>query len=78
MSIRKAAAVTALAAAALGAGAVAASADGQAVGATQNSPGVAAGNVVQVAPRVSPNIGGNVVSVVGVGNSSHDNALINK
>ncbi|MFC5149436.1 chaplin family protein [Streptomyces aureoversilis] len=78
MSIRNAAAVTALAAAALGAGAGAASAHGQAVGSTENSPGVAAGNVVQVAPRVSPNVGGNVVSVVGVGNLSHGNTLINK
>ncbi|MEU8546167.1 chaplin [Streptomyces roseoverticillatus] len=77
MSIRNAAAVTALAAAALGAGATAASAH-QADGSAQNSPGVAAGNVVQVAPRVSPNVGGNVISVVGVGNLSHDNVLINK
>ncbi|MFI1970488.1 chaplin family protein [Streptomyces cinnamoneus] len=77
MSIRNAAALTVMAAAALGAGATAASADG-AHGATTNSPGVAAGNVAQVAPRVSPNVGGNVISVVGIGNSSHDNALVNK
>ncbi|GGX73734.1 chaplin [Streptomyces hiroshimensis] len=78
MSIRNAAAVTVLAAAALGAGGAVASAHGQAVGTAENSPGVAAGNVLQVAPRISPNVGGNVISVVGVGNSSHDNALINK
>ncbi|WP_367134260.1 MULTISPECIES: chaplin family protein [Streptomyces] len=77
MSIRNAAAVTALAAAAIGAGATAASAH-QAAGHAENSPGVAAGNVVQVTPHVSPNIGGNVVSVVGIGNLSHGNTLINK
>ncbi|MEV5378923.1 MULTISPECIES: chaplin [Streptomyces] len=77
MSIRNAAAVTALAAAALGAGATAASAH-QADGSAQNSPGVAAGNVVQVAPRVSPNVGGNAISVIGVGNLSQGNTLINK
>ncbi|PSJ29694.1 chaplin [Streptosporangium nondiastaticum] len=77
MSIRNAAAVTALAAAALGAGATVASAH-QADGSAQNSPGVAAGNVVQVAPRVSPNVGGNAISVIGVGNLSQGNTLINK
>ncbi|MCC3769587.1 chaplin [Streptomyces sp. UNOC14_S4] len=77
MSIRNAAAVTALAAAALGAGAAAASADGQAVGHAEMSPGVAAGNVVQVTPRVSPNVGGNVISVIGVGNLSQGNTLVN-
>ncbi|RLV04403.1 chaplin [Streptomyces griseocarneus] len=77
MSIRNAAAVTALAAAALGAGAAAASADGQAVGHAEKSPGVAAGNVAQVAPRVTPNVGGNVISVVGIGNLSHGNTLVN-
>lgn len=77
MSIRNAAAVTALAAAALGAGAATATADG-AHGATAKDPGVAAGNVAQVAPRVSPNVGGNVVSVVGVLNSSSGNTLVNE
>ncbi|MDT0449733.1 chaplin [Streptomyces hesseae] len=77
MSIRNAAAVTVMAAAAIGAGAAAATAD-QAHGTASNSPGVAAGNVAQVAPRVSPNVGGNAISVVGVLNSSHGNALINK
>ncbi|MEV5505420.1 chaplin [Streptomyces orinoci] len=77
MSIRNATAVTVMAAAALGAGAAAATAD-QAHGTTEKSPGVAAGNVVQVAPRVSPNVGGNVISVVGIGNLSHGNTLINQ
>ncbi|MCC3775311.1 chaplin [Streptomyces sp. UNOB3_S3] len=77
MTIRNAAAVTVMAAAALGAGTAAATAD-QAHGAACKSPGVAAGNVAQVAPRVSPNVGGNVISVVGVLNSSHGNTLINK
>ncbi|GHC59938.1 chaplin [Streptomyces cinnamoneus] len=77
MSMRNAAAVTVMAAAALGAGATAAVADG-AQGAAAKSPGVAAGNVVQVAPHVSPNVGGNTVSVVGVANSSYGNVLVNK
>ncbi|MEU1310573.1 chaplin [Streptomyces cinnamoneus] len=77
MSMRNAAAVTVMAAAALGAGATAAVADG-AQGAAAKSPGVAAGNVAQVAPRVSPNVGGNTVSVVGVANSSYGNVLVNK
>ncbi|AZQ69994.1 chaplin [Streptomyces luteoverticillatus] len=77
MSIRNAAAVTVMAAAAIGAGATGATAD-QAHGSACKSPGVLAGNVAQVAPRVSPNVGGNAISVVGVLNSSQGNALINK
>ncbi|MEV4441766.1 chaplin [Streptomyces sp. NPDC049577] len=76
MSIRNAAAVTALAAAAIGAGATTAAAGGV-HGEAVKSPGVAAGNVAQVAPRVSPNVGGNVLSVVGVANSSLGNKLVN-
>ncbi|KNB52651.1 chaplin [Streptomyces caatingaensis] len=76
-SMRNAAAVTVMAATALGAGAAAADAS-QAHGTACNSPGVVAGNVIQVAPRVSPNVGGNTVSVVGLGNVSHANTLVNK
>ncbi|GAA2921264.1 hypothetical protein GCM10020221_16830 [Streptomyces thioluteus] len=76
-SMRNAATLTVMAAAALGAGATAADAS-QAHGAAANSPGVVAGNVVQVAPRVSPNVGGNAISVVGIGNLSHGNTLVNK
>ncbi|MFF4739359.1 chaplin family protein [Streptomyces sp. NPDC001262] len=77
MSIRNAAAVTALAAAAIGAGAAGAAADG-AHAATCKDPGVVAGNIAQVAPRVSPNVGGNTISVVGILNSSTGNTLVNE
>ncbi|MDG4532347.1 chaplin [Streptomyces sp. AV19] len=76
--MRNAAAVTVMAAAAIGAGAAGATASSGAHGAACKSPGVAAGNVVQVAPHVSPNAGGNVISAVGVGNLSHGNTLVNK
>ncbi|MGK5547731.1 chaplin [Streptomyces sp. URMC 127] len=58
-----------------GAGAASAhEADGKAV----NSPGVVAGNVVQVPVHVPVNVCGNTVNVVGVLNPAAGNFCINK
>ncbi|MGP3775567.1 chaplin [Streptomyces sp. SDT5-1] len=55
-----------------------ASADSDAFGAAQNSPGVASGNVIQVPVHIPVNACGNSLNVVGLLNPAFGNVCANK
>ncbi|GGZ34548.1 chaplin [Streptomyces poonensis] len=76
-NLKKAAAVTLLAGGLAAAGAGTASASSGASGAALHSPGVVAGNLVQVPVHVPLNVVGNTVKVVGVMNPAFGNKGVN-
>ncbi|WP_030257883.1 chaplin [Streptomyces violens] len=77
MSIRRAVAATALAAAAVLGGAGVAAADSGAHGAAVNSPGIASGNVIQAPIHIPVNVCGNSINVVGLLNPAFGNTCVN-
>lgn len=76
-NLKKAAAVTLLAGGLVAVGAGAASASSGAQGATVHSPGVLAGNLVQVPVHVPVNVVGNGLRVVGILNPTFGNKGVN-
>ncbi|WP_320784558.1 chaplin family protein [Streptomyces sp. CRN 30] len=76
-NLKKAAAVALMAGGLVAAGAGMASASAGAQGATVRSPGVLAGNLVQVPAHVPVNVVGNGVRVVGILNPTFGNKGIN-
>ncbi|MFI6476218.1 chaplin [Streptomyces sp. NPDC050516] len=77
MKLNKALAVTVLAGGALAAATGAASADGVANGKAEHSPGIVAGNLVQVPVHIPANVTGNTLNVVGLLNSDFGNESSN-
>ncbi|GAA3782135.1 chaplin [Streptomyces chiangmaiensis] len=75
--IAKGLALTSVAAAAVAGTAGIAAADSGASGATENSPGVLSGNVLQVPVHVPVNVCGNTVSVIGLLNPAVSNSCTN-
>ena len=76
-SLSKAGLLLGATAALLVAGAGAASADSNAVGIAENSPGVLSGNVVQIPVDVPVNVCGNSVNVIGLLNPASGNTCSN-
>ncbi|WP_042396370.1 chaplin [Streptacidiphilus carbonis] len=76
-SIRKAALVLGASGALLFGAAGVASADSNAYGAANNSPGVLSGNVVQIPIDVPINLCGNSVNVIGLANPAFGNTCVN-
>ncbi|SEC53570.1 Small secreted domain [Streptomyces misionensis] len=76
-NLKKAAAVTMVAGGLVAAGAGLASANSQAAGAAQGSPGVVSGNTVQAPVHVPVNAVGDSVSVIGVLNPAFGNLGLN-
>ncbi|MFF5407586.1 chaplin [Streptomyces misionensis] len=76
-NLKKAAAVTMVAGGLVAAGAGLASANSQAAGAAQGSPGVVSGNTVQAPVHVPVNAVGDSVSVIGVLNPAFGNVGLN-
>ncbi|MFI8998694.1 chaplin [Streptomyces sp. NPDC053542] len=77
MSIRRAVAATALAAAAVLGGAGVAAADSGAQGAALNSPGVISGNNVQIPIHIPVNACGNTINIIGLLNPAFGNTCVN-
>ncbi|MET9546966.1 MULTISPECIES: chaplin [unclassified Streptomyces] len=73
----KALALSAVAAAAMTAGAGVATADAGAQGTAVHSPGVVSGNVIQVPVHVPANVCGNTVNVIALLNPAFGNACAN-